>query len=412
MVISQNLIDGLPSEYLRLYKGRDYYLSCIEGTYARDRIEHLDDRTNCIGGMTLPFWELEKAKRLLPSEIISWIERNSIRSPNGFETRGWNYYIKSGVSYESRSENTWRKLDQAKVKDAVISGIKENLSALKIVGDENCGKGLSEMIPIVSLLDYQRHYLLGIFKAFFRELFLGKIFDRLLYDKLEEATGKAIASLYTFIVKGELNPDIGDISVLESCVEKCDFRPTDWWRELDDIAKITLFGINVSTRVESPLEVVVNPYSGAVELGFALDAVTSGIGKNIVEDIILLKYSTYEAGDNFDEVQEGESLFWSFAEVAIPEILKAQAYQRLAGKVAFILDDNVTTLRTLRDIRKALVDSGLCRSALLGAVELGRIDRRGRFSPEILKELDFEPVGDRMSKGRKIELILRQLTGK
>lgn len=128
----------------------------------------------------------------------------------------------------------------------------------------------------------------------------------------------------------------------------------------------------------------------------------------MVEDILLLNYSRYGQGHTLEGTEQNAKVRL-LLEVGFPAEMREHAYVRLCGRDTCIVDDNTTTGSTLRELRDALVDNHICEKVDIGAVELGRIDRLGRFDERIISELVFEPIGDRMSEAKKRGIILKSL---
>ncbi len=361
--------------------------------------------TDLIGMPRISLEEWATDQKSLPRKLKEFSERNCSRSGEQLVLRGRTYY----AGY--RLLNAKNREEIAETRRKILQDILASYEANEeLIEEVRQVKGLDEPSHephIYSLLELQKQISLSLLKCYYRSMFKEKQSAKDYFDQLLELCGGTINRHYRFIIEGK----ISDRKDLPEAAKDTGFPPMDtedFWRELDDPIKIALYSLNAAQGITQPYELIINPFSGGIEIGFAFKAIGDAIGRDLVEDILLLNYSKYRQGHTLESTEE-DGRTRLLLEIGFPAEIREDAYLRLCGQESCVVDDNTTTGSTLRELRDALVNSHICERADIGAVELGRIDRLKRFDENIISELVFEPIGDRMSEAKKREIILKTI---
>ncbi|NQU78770.1 hypothetical protein HQ545_03285 [Candidatus Woesearchaeota archaeon] len=406
----QELIQTLPGGYCRFYREIGAYLAGQDESTV-SRMQRFIKATDDIGIPKISLSDWNDIRSIIPIPLVQVTEQNALLRDDVLWLRGRNYYL--GYQLLDSGDRDDLLLKKKDLHSRLVESYENNERLIEELTEMSEIRAVEAQLPLYSLLDHQKQTTLALLKTVYRSMLKEKEVGEDIFDGLLGLCADTTARFYNFLISGEISGRATYTGVLNETIDCTDIQAGDWWRELDDSAKIALYCLNASQSMDNPCELIINPFSGATELGFAFKAVGDAIGKELVEDIILLNYSKYFAGHTLDTAGEkGNKKIRLLLEIGFPSIIREDAYARLCGCEPLIVDDNSTTGSTLRELKDTLILSGVCEVVELGAVELGRIDRLGRFDPSLISELRFEPLGDRMSEAKKRQIINEALFSK
>jgi len=162
-------------------------------------------------------------------------------------------------------------------------------------------------------------------------------------------------------------------------------------REMDHPMQILLFAGQILDQDKSgPIDFVVNPLSGALEIGYAIKSIYDMLEFRKVEDILLVKYSSYEEGD----------IVQSSLEPFMPFQLQSDL-DRINEKRILIIDDNAFSGETLMDLREMCFHY-TTRVGIAAIEKRMDIDRESIIKYE---DLDIKPI----SKLRYIDRVINTI---
>ncbi len=382
MLLSTQDIERLSPGYKRFYYGESELLDAPIDLYQRGRLRDLYNRTDNLG-------------RLIGTDLES-LKTSKSRYKNIFFWRGISYYM--GLRLSPLDKLSYLAKDEREVKSDLLESI--------IQIDDLLENEMEETGDLTySLLDHQRNNFLVIFKSYFSQLFSDPGLIEY-FQPMVEMLSEAVSNLYYFCLSKPPIFNHLNNKLLSDLLPWIKLDHSSWWRELDDPLKILFYSANVIEERRKPFEVVINPFSGALELGFALKTVSEILNNPVVNDIVFFDYSVYDRGKIIDISESADEILSDIIQGSFPKPLADSSMSRMWGKESFILDDNLTTGKTLFGMKRSLLKSGISPRVFTGAIELGREDRAGRFSVGVLENLDFMPIGDRMSAGKKARKIL------
>jgi len=313
-------------------------------------------------------------------------------------------HFRSGRYYLNFSQNN--NTDAIRV--LIPEYIQEMSDAIERVRESNHeDDSLETRMLGLSILDHKKHYSMCILSAMFYHM----LQDEVSIDIYQRAKGICIDDInnfYHYLITGNLIGQ-GRISddILKEFRHSIKFPPATppstfktegepsarkvIIREMDHPMQITLFsGEVLSEESNDPIDFIVNPLNGALEIGYALKTIFSISGKDKVRDVFLVKYSKYA-----DAAERAISLR-PFVPVQLVE-----ETDMLLGKRLVIIDDNVFTGETLDDLRK------MCM-AYSSQVEIAAVERltdKPTKRAINFDDLDFKPI----SKLRYIERVVEYI---
>ena len=391
----------LPRQHL--FREREEYLSSISDLETFRRALYFSQRTDAVGRPRINEEEWGRVASKL-GDLADIVERNTARHAGDVVFRSNNYFLGHtlfGIFGEEA------KKEGEKVASEIDLRFKENEGLIaKLASKGEISRDINLQIPIFSVLDHQKQYALLLMKNVYRALLREEeVVSRSEFNELFELCQETVFASYKYILTGEIVQSDERSGFVEGICEKVNLYDwKDFWREMDDPSKILLYTINASSEIKRNADLVVNPFSGGMELGYAFKAIMSVLGKDVVNDILLLKFSMHGDDDNLERYSFSER-FEKLVEIGFPKMIRRKAKGKFTMRKGLILDDNTTSKRTLLQIRDGITrDRGNLVNYEIGAIEIGRYDS-DNFDRTIFTDLKFEAIGDRMSENHKIRLV-------
>ncbi len=402
----------LPRQHL--FREREEYLSSISDLETFRRALYFSQRTDAVGRPRINEEEWGRVASKL-GDLADIVERNTARHAGDVVFRSNNYFLGHtlfGIFGEEA------KKEGEKVASEIDLRFKENEGLIaKLASKGEISRDINLQIPIFSVLDHQKQYALLLMKNVYTAMRkadkAGKRPDEVIsredFDTLFQLCQDTVSVAYRFILTGEVIPIDYKSDFVEKLTNKLEF--SDWkdsWREMDDPAKILLYTINAMQNLEREVDLIVNPFSGGMELGYAFRGITAALGKDVVRDVLLLKFSMHGDGDDLVDYPK-EQWFEKLVSGGIPRLIRDEARGKLLVNHGLIIDDNTTSKSTLAQIREAVTSKGINQGRYgICAIEIGRLDKVN-FDETILTDLEFEAIGDRMSEKHKTGLVAESL---
>ncbi len=391
----------LPRQHL--FRGREEYLSSISDPQIYERVRYFSYRTDAVGRPRISEeeWKVSASKL---GDLADLVERNTARHAGDVVFRSNNYFL-GHTLYGKRGEEL--RKEGEKIASEIALRFKENEGLIaRLASKGEIPRDIDLQIPIFSVLDHQKQYALLLMKNVYRALLREEeVVSRSEFNELFELCQETVFASYKYILTGEIVQSDERSGFVEGICEKVNLYDwKDFWREMDDPSKILLYTINASSEIKRNADLVVNPFSGGMELGYAFKAIMSVLGKDVVNDILLLKFSMHGDDDNLERYSFSER-FEKLVEIGFPKMIRRKAKGKFTMRKGLILDDNTTSKRTLLQIRDGITrDRGNLVNYEIGAIEIGRYDS-DNFDRTIFTDLKFEAIGDRMSENHKIRLV-------
>ena len=397
----------LPRQHL--FREREEYLSSISDPQIRERATHFSYRTDAVGRSRISEEEWGKAAFKL-GDLADLVERNTARHAGDVVFRSNNYFLGHtlfGIFGEEA------KKEGEKVASEIALRFKENEGLVARLASKGDVSGdIDLQIPIFSVLDHQKQYALILMKNVYTVMRKtdkagGKpdeVISKEDFNNLFQLCQDTVSAVYRFILTGEVILIDYKSDLVEKLTNKLEFH--DWrdsWREMDDPTKILIYTVNAMQNIDKKVDLIVNPFSGGMELGYAFRGITAALGRDVVRDVLLLKFSMH--GDDDDLVDyPKEQWFEQLVSGGIPRLIRDEAREKLLVNYGLIIDDNTTSKQTLAQIREAVTSKGENQGRYgICAVEIGRENKK-EFDETILIDLEFEAIGDRMSEGHKMDV--------
>ncbi len=275
-----------------------------------------------------------------PSDARRYLEDSVLVTEEGICLRGRNYYLDIQLGNP-------RKVIEAVTRDIpILEDLISTLGASDLMLEDN--------ILALTLLDYKRHFSLIALAALYEHMLNHSDFPVEAYERHLKVAEQDITNYYALLL-GVRKPEVlalsqNSLSVLRDLeypkqTERDSGASKLVFREMDHPGQLLLFAGNLLRwDGEQKIGVVVNPLFGAIEVGYALRAITEAIGVRKIDNVYFIKYSLHREGHA--EIENGET------QGHFPDQLKEEL-RNIGGRRVVIIDDmyNIgTTLRILREL--------------------------------------------------------------
>lgn len=368
-------------------------LNALNLDYRIEEFLEIKDCFDYAGGIYLSKERVSKAIKTFSSDISDFIKEmgNAVEGNIYFRSKKYylNYVLSNNVD-----------LIRKKIPEYLIqtSNIIDSLSNSKYC------KNLENKLLIAAVLDLKKHYSLCIMNSHFKNM-LRDGTNKELYVHTKNECIKDIFNFYNFILNDELSPQGKFSKDLLDVFERKFILPKNTLptlnkpkgetaarklivREMDHPMQIMLFAGQILDQDKSgKIDFIVNPLSGAIEIGYAVRCIYEALNIEKIEDIFLIKYLRYGENDSYEESLE------KF--IPSPSLINLE---NLKEKRLFVVDDNIFSGQTLYDLKKIFVKY----SNKIGIAAIERKSDSKKKPVLNYDDLDIKPI----SKLRYIERVL------
>jgi len=349
------------------------------------------------GGIVLPSSRFKNHVKMFSPKIQNMLETFINTKEDKTHLRSKEYYLNFSCNNEIN-----------KVRQKIPEKLNEIYDSLEHLESKIDLSNFETRLLLAALYDHKKHYSMSIFNSYYLSLVKGDKIDLKNFESVEEICIQDIVDFYKLVLKGEaVKPQRHTKESLDffskelrmpeptlPSVSKPLGEPTARKiiiREMDHPIQIILFGGQLLREDGTKkIDFVVNPLSGALEIGYALKSIYELLGIDKIGEILLIKYSKYGEGD---EIKENIEPF-------VPEN-KKRKLQQFKGRRILIIDDNTFTGNTLYELKE------MCKS-YSNNVGISAIERRTDIDEKRkieYEELDIKPI----SKLRYIEKVMRYI---
>lgn len=259
-----------------------------------EKILQLINKLDYCGGFQLSEEEYLGAMQKLPKEARTFL-CNMVNINNGIAyLRGNEYYL-----------NITLKNDVNLVKNKLIENTKELqdlISNLKLEPNPS----LEQKILYSSLLDHKKHYSIVFLICLYNHMLTDPDFDLEIYKNFRDVCNRDINNYYRFLLT-EISPEI--INLSDGELEHLSYinLPEDTlresgarriiFREMDHPGQLILYSGNLLRKDgNNKIDIVVNPLTGAAEIGYGLRSIFSSLGIEKIDNIFFIWYSSKAKG--------------------------------------------------------------------------------------------------------------------
>ncbi|MFO8016919.1 MAG: hypothetical protein R6U32_07505 [Candidatus Woesearchaeota archaeon] len=377
-----------PLEYLTIFNDDEKTLSELPIF-----VEHI----HYTGNVFISREDFERSIASIPEDVAEELKNNVIFTNEKVFLRGHNYYLPGA-------------------RDAHKSKLQKLFSNMFILNDlipevkNRVEDDLTSRLIVSSVFDHLKNYSMILFNGFYRDyLKKGKVNGDI--ATLMGMCSKFVDYYYSLITSVSRRFTKFDESTIRDLMGKASEQDysklSHFYREMDHPARILLQSANITNLARTKYDVVVNPLSGAVELGFALDTISKNANIPRVCDILPVEYSGYKAVankiNNFDD----------FVREAILPI-----YHDTAICTEFmpflILDDNIGSGQTMKNLLDLFCEKYQhIHTSVIEAKTRNMPGDRSDYVPEKhIQMLTYKPVGE-LRRGNFVkESIYKLLEGK
>lgn len=348
------------------------------------------------GGVCLPKNIFDERSKLFPQAILTALKDLSNEKRGNAYLRSKKYYL--NFIYEDNVE---------KIRERLLENLSEVIEHINILSELELPSELESKLMVTSILDLKKHYSMCVLNAFFTHM-LKEHLDIQIYESAKESCIKDISNFYQFLFTGNLGeqgkPSEDILTTFKNALLVPSPTPPTIYaplgessatkmiiREMDHPMQIIFFaGSLLNQDMGGTIDFVVNPLSGALEIGYALKAIYTVLGVDKIDDVLLIKYSHYG---------EDNGIQSSLTPFVPPQLINE--VNKIKNRRVLIIDDNTFSGETLYNLKE------IC-SLYTPKVGIASIERRTDIKePQKIgfEDLDIKPISKLRYIGRVVDFI-------